>query len=547
MSVLGRRTVLGGLAAAAGSGALPRISIGRAEDRPSLAIAVQKIANTNTLDVLREQSNVGERIFFSSLWESLIGRDWSGDLRTMPGLATHWRRLDDRTIEFALRPGVRFHNGDELTAADVAFSFGRERMFGDTVADTGETLRVSERPTTYPAGKVPPPEVPAVARRAFPALVSVDVVDRYTVRFVNGTPDITLEGRIGRYGGEIASQRGFREAGSYLEWARNPITTGPYRVAAYEPDRHLILEAHDAYWGGRPPLKRIRFVEVPEATARIDGLLSGEYDFACDIPPDQIDRIERDPTYEVQGGPVRNHRILVFDKTHPVLADPRIRRALTHAIDRDAIVAALWAERTSVPKGLQWPHYGDLYIADWSVPAYDPALARNLVREAGYRGEPIPYRLLPNYYTNQLDTAQILVETWRQVGLNVDIHMKENTQQVMERSPDRAVRDWSNSAPFGDPVSSLVAQHGPNGQQQQIGEYANAELNRLCLDLERSTDQSRRRSIFHRLLTIAEREDPAYTVLHQNATFTAKRKAIRWKASPAFAMDFRSGNCGARA
>lgn len=547
MTVLGRRIVLGGLAAAACAGALPRISIGRSEDRLSVAIAVQKIANTNTLDVLREQSNVGERIFFSSLWESLIGRDWSGDLRTMPGLATRWRHLDDRTIEFTLRPGVRFHNGDELTSEDVAFSFGRERMFGDTVADTGETLRVSERPTTYLAGKLPPPEVPAVARRAYPALVSVEVIDRYTVRFVNGTPDINLEGRIGRYGGEIASQRGFREAGSYLEWARNPITTGPYRVAAYEPDRQLMLEAHDAYWGGRPPLQRIRFVEVPEATARIDGLLSGEYDFACDIPPDQIAGIERDPAFEVQGGPVGNHRILVFDKTHPVLADPRIRRALTHAIDRDAIVAALWAGRTSVPKGLQWPHYGDLYIADWSVPAYDPTLARNLVREAGYRGEPIPYRLLPNYYTNQVDTAQILVEMWRQVGLNVEIHMKENTQQLMERSADRALRDWSNSAPFNDPVSSLVAQHGPNGQQQQLGEYANAELNRLCLELERSTDQARRRSIFHRLLTIAEREDPAYTVLHQNATFTAKRKAIRWRASPAFAMDFRSGNCGARA
>ena len=106
---------------------------------------------------------------------------------------------------------------------------------------------------------------------------------------------------------------------------------------------------------------------------------------------------------------------------------------MTHAIDRDAIVAALWAGRTSVPKGLQWPHYGDLYIADWSVPAYDPALARNLVREAGYRGEPIPYRLLPNYYTNQVDTAQSLVEMWRQVGLNVEIRMKENTQQCHQK------------------------------------------------------------------------------------------------------------------
>ena len=135
MTIMQRRALLGGLAAAAGSAALPGIA--RSEDRPSIAVAIQKISNTNTLDVLREQSNVGERIFFSSLWESLIGRDWGGDLRAVPGLATGWRRIDDRTVEFALRPGVRFHNGDELTADDVAFSFGRERMFGDTAPDTG--------------------------------------------------------------------------------------------------------------------------------------------------------------------------------------------------------------------------------------------------------------------------------------------------------------------------------------------------------------------------------------------------------------------------
>jgi peptide/nickel transport system substrate-binding protein len=107
------------------------------------------------------------------------------------------------------------------------------------------------------------------------------------------------------------------------------------------------------------------------------------------------------------------------------------------------------------------------------------------------------------------------------------------------------VRDWSNSAPFNDPVSSIVNQHGPNGQQQQVGEWTNEEMNRLSVELETSTDRARRRDIFARMLVITEREDPAYTVLHQNATFTAKRRDIRWKASPAFAMDFRSTNWGA--
>ena len=128
------------------------------------------------------------------------------------------------------------------------------------------------------------------------------------------------------------------------------------------------------------------------------------------------------------------------------------------------------------------------------------------------------------------------------VGLNVEIQTKENWTQIMERGAQRAVRDWSNSAPFNDPVSSIVNQHGPNGQQQQIGEWHNAEMNQLCELLETSTDRAARKAAFRRMLEICEREDPAYTVLHQNATFTAKRKDIKWKASPSCAMEFRANN-----
>jgi len=150
--------------------------------------------------------------------------------------------------------------------------------------------------------------------------------------------------------------------------------------------------------------------------------------------------------------------------------------------------------------------------------------------------------VLNNYYTNQTATAQVLVEMWRTAGLNVEIQMVENWAQVFEHTPNRGVRDWSNSAPFADPVSSITAQHGPNGQQQQVGEWTNAEFNRLSDELESSIDRARRKVVFRRLLEIAEREDPAYTVLHQNATFTGKRKAIEWRPSPSFAMDFRAGN-----
>jgi len=526
----------------AGGLVLPRFAIGQADDRPTVNIAVQQVATSASLEVVRERSNVGERVQ-QSIFETLIDRNLKSKLEPIPGLAESWKRIDERTVEFSLRKGVKFHNGDEMTADDVVFTFGPERMFGyDYDSGANKTLFTTVLARDSIEGKKLPAEVIGIAKRTFPSLEKVEVVDKYTVRFVNRVPDVTLEARIGSSGCSIISKRGFMEAKTWIDWARKPIATGPYKVRELKPDESLILDAHDEYWGGRPPIKTIRFVVVPEVASRINGLLSGQYDFICDVPPDQIGTLAQNPKFEVQGGLITNHRILVFDKNHPRLADPRIRQAITHSIDRQAIVDSLWAGKTRVPPGLQWEFYGPMFIEGWKVPEYDPKKAQALLKAAGYKGEPIPFRVLNNYYTNQTATAQIEVEMWRAVGLNVQIEMRENWQQIFENDGKRAMRDWSNSAPFSDPMSSLVGQHGPQGQQQQAKEWTNEELNKLCATLETETDMAKRKAMFKRMLEICEREDPAYTVLHQNATFTAKRKDIQWQAAPAFAMDFRADN-----
>ena len=541
MILLPRRAVLAG---AAGAVALPRFAIAQADNRPSITIAVQKISNSNTLEPLREQSNVGTRLstFFI---ERLIDLDYQGQLQPVPGLATAWRRIDDKTVELDLRRGVIMHNGDEFTAADVVTSFGPSRMFGDThPTSQGKTLPLTGSIVTTRRTKDLPAEIPPVGRRFWPALDRIDVVDKYTVRFVNATPDVTMEGRLSTTASGVVSARAYEEAASWLDYARAPVGTGPYKVGEFRPDVSLTLEAHDAYWGGRPPLKTIRLVEVPETSARINGLLTGQYQFACDLPPDQIAAVESHPGYEVQGGTIPNIRITAFDMHLPALADPKVRLAMAYAIDRKSIVDSLWDGRTIVPAGLQWPFYDQMFVQGWTVPEYDPAKARELLKQTSYKGDPIPYRLLNNYYTNQVPNAQVLVEGWQQVGLNVEIGMKENWTQIYERGTSRGIHDWSNSASFNDPVSSIVSQHGPNGEQQQYGEWTNPEMNTLSYEMETSTDRPRRHAIFARMLQICEREDPAYTVLHQNATFTGKQKATKWKSAPSFAMDFRANNWG---
>ncbi|BCH34444.1 ABC transporter substrate-binding protein [Mesorhizobium sp. L-8-10] len=541
MFSLNRRRALGLMGATAGSIVLPRFAIGQAA-RPSVTIAVQKITNNNTLDIWNEQSNVGERVFFPNFWEGLILRDWMGNQGPVPGLATEWKRLDDKTLELKLRQGVKFHNGDELTSDDVVFSFSAERVFGDTQPAGGKTIfEADHKPTTV---KELPASVPGIGRRLWPSLAGVEAVDKYTVRFHNATPDVTLEGRLYSGGSQIANRRAWDEAASYADWARKPITTGPYMVGEFRPDVSLTLVAFDDYWGGRPPLEQIRFVEVPEVASRVNGLLSGEYDFACDLPPDQIAAVQNTSGFEVQSSTIWNHRVSVFNTQNPILADPLVRRAMTHSIDRKAIVDALWAGQTVIPAGLQFDSFksSGMFVDGWAAPEFNPELARELLKQANYKGDPIPYRLLNNYYTNQTANAQIMVEMWRQVGLNVEIEMKENWGQIHDPQGVKGVRDWSASNTINDPITPMVVQFGPNGEVQQKKDWTNAELNELSVVMETSTDRALRRKAIARMLEICEREDPVYQVLHQNAVFTGMKSSLNWKAAPAFAMDFRQGN-----
>ncbi|MBK1658676.1 ABC transporter substrate-binding protein [Paracraurococcus ruber] len=528
------------LLAASAAATLPLPGLAQADQRPAVTVAVQTVSTSGTLEPMREQSNVGFRIM-PSFSEPLIGIDWLRTQRPEPMLATSWRRADARTLHLTLRDGVVMHDGRTMEAEDVAFTFSRERMWTGLAADQRGLFAST---TAGAAGKTPPPEAVAISRAHYPNFERLEVVDRSTVRFVNAVPDVTLEGRLTRTTGAVFSRAAFAAAPTWLDWARQPVGTGPYRVARYRPNQDLLLEAHDRHWMGRPPLKSIRLVEVPDVAARVAGLLAGDWDFACDLPPDQIAGIERSPRHHVVGGPINNIRLIVWDKTHPVLANPLVRRAMSHAIDRQAIVDSLWAGRTAVPRGLQWEVYGDMHLADWEAPRFDPAEVRRLLREAGYRGEPIPYQLLNNYYTGQVASAQILQEGWRQAGLNVQIEMKENWGQILGRFPGRGLCDNSNTATFGDPVAAHSV-YGPGGQTWASGQWENPEAPRLLDALQVETDVERRRALFRRLLALTEREDPAYTVLFQTAVFIGKRRDLPWQPAKSFVMDFTARNWAA--
>lgn len=372
MTTINRRRFIQG-AVAAPSVVTASHALAQADRRPALVVAVAALPAT--LEPARELSNVGTRVTYS-IFDTLIRRDFlssadGGGSALKPHLATAWERKSPQELVVTLRPGVKFHNGDQVTAEDVAYTFREGRLWGEK--------------TEIPDG-----------RAYFGVLAGVDVMDKHTVRFRTRVPDVLLEHRLASWCAWIVSRRAYEERG--MEgFSRNPVGSGPFRFVSMSANDQIVLDAFDEYWMGRPAARRVTFKAVPELAARVAGLVSGDYGLITNVPPDQISVIDGYSGVETRSVVLANSHLLTFDERGAAMGDKRVRQALALSIDRQKLVESLWLGKAIVPPGHNYPEYGQMFLEGRSLP-FAPDRAKALLREAGYKGQLITYRTMPNYY-----------------------------------------------------------------------------------------------------------------------------------------------------
>ena len=448
--------------------------------------------------------------YVGNVFETLLKADQkTGELK--PGLAESWCRLSPDTVEFKLRSGVRFHDGTPLTADDVVFTFGPERFSGEKAPGR------------------------AVAWEFLGNLKEVVKVDALTVRVTMKAPDPMIERRFSARTSEIISEDGWKAAGGWEKWLKAPVGTGPYRIASFKTGNRLELTRFDGYWGKTAPAAKVSFVEVPELSARVAGLRSGEFDLITEVPPDQVKPLSADGRIDVTGGAIDNIYGLVFDcKSSAVMQSKELRQAILHAIDRDILVNALFAGRTSTADSFQSKTFGELYLATAGEKLYDPAKARALVKASGYRGEPIVWRIQAGYYTQELVVTQAVASMLKAAGLNVKIEVKENWTQVEAPGRDRMINNASFSAYYPDPVAQLWRRLKPSSFWVQNGYVADsAEYRRFCElgeKLETSVDPAERKAAWGEMLKVFS-QNPWACPLYSLPMLYAKQKNVIWEAS----------------
>lgn len=285
------------------------------------------------------------------------------------------------------------------------------------------------------------------------------------------------------------------------------------------------------------PMRRYEYL-YRKAASRVNALAAGDVHLITEVSSDQIASIAGLAGFQVVGGPINNIRCLNYGSMSGPLADVRIRRALNLSIDRKLIAEQLYGGRVSVPKGYQWPAYGDVFIADFPEPAFDLTEAKKLLAEAGYKNEVIEYRTQSNYYTAELVTAQVLQQMWQAAGINVQLKVCENWSQVFAQ-PNGAIFNGSINMVYPDFMGSIFVLFGPNGFiRNQAKSWQNADFDSLGQKLAETTDRKVRRELHLQALKLMADIDPPGTVLFENPMFYGKRADLAWSPYRNPMMDF---------
>ncbi len=413
------------LVAACPAGAVPL-----AQNTSSSTLVIDTTAEAESLDPALVAQVSGFSVI-NSIFDNLIERDYSGQL--VPMLAESWSFPDPTTIEFKLRQGVTFQNGEPFNAASVKFSI-------DRLLDPNLKSPLAQ---TWPK-----------------TFQSVEIVDDYTVRFHFSAPDATIFDSLAQSAAMVPPNYYSSNSEDYL--AAHPVGSGPFQFVESVRDDHTTLAANPNYWGadtykGKAAVQQVIFRPVPDAATRMADLLNGTADMIFDVAPDDYATLQSrasDGFQIVTNNPAKLEFIEFMPKTaSDPLADPRVRQALNMAVDVKSIVDNLF---NGLGHRQASPIVEGALGYDPSVSPYDyaPAQAKQLLADAGY----------PNGFSATLDlansddpsVAMAVIGQLQQVGVNVQPRTFDvgifNANWNQNASGDMRIARWGG---LQDPAAFL--------------------------------------------------------------------------------------------
>jgi peptide/nickel transport system substrate-binding protein len=409
--------------------------------------------------------------------DPLVERDLD-DLSMKPALATSWKRLDDVTWEFKLRPDVRFHNGNPFNAECVRY----------TIMD-----------------RILNPELKSRLQSAYKFIKKVEVIDDLTFRLHTAAPyPLVLERfcTFFPYDPKFCKEKGEKHVAEFA------MGTGPYRMVKWVKGSQLELTANPDYWmKGLPKIKNVTVRIIPEQSTRIAELISGGVDLISKLDPDKVAMVEKNPKTKVMETPSHRISFWQFDTMgragkSPV-QDKRVRQAIWHALDRQAIIDTMFQGRAQILNSPLSP-YDFGYDPSIKGLEYNPEKAKTLLKEAGYADG---FSLDIMYYLpihHQFNTAAM--GYLKKVGITLNLKdFRSNIGQAIEVRDSGKAKDIGN---FGWASYMLLDADGTLpmwfGRKENKSYTDDAELSAWLEEARFSFDRAKREALYkkaqHRII-----------------------------------------------
>ncbi|MEO0937453.1 MAG: ABC transporter substrate-binding protein [Pseudomonadota bacterium] len=447
------------------------------------------------LDPTSAAAGAIDSVLYSNVFEGLTR--FMSDGSVVPGLAESWEISDDGTVyTFTLRRGVTFHDGTAMDAEDVKFSLDRARAEDSTNAQKG----------------------------LFAGITDVTVVAPQTVQ-------VTLSEPNGNFLFNMAWGDAVIVAPESIEGIKQtPIGTGAFTFTEWTQGDQIVLTRNDSYWGDAPALAEVTFKFISDPTAAFASVMAEDVDVFTGFPaPENLPQFEADPRFQVLVGSTEGETILSTNNLQPPFDNLKVRQALAHAIDRQAIIdGAMFGYGT--PIGTHFAPHNPAYVDLTSGSAYDPDKARALLAEAGFAdGFTTTLHLPPPSYARR--GGEIIAAQLSEVGITAEITNVEWAQ-------------WLETVFRGKNFGLTIVSHtepmdiGIYANPDYYFQYDNPDFQALMAELNVTTDPETRTA----LMGDAQRMiagDAVNGYLFQLAALTVAKADVQglWANAPTQATD----------
>jgi peptide/nickel transport system substrate-binding protein len=476
-----------------------------------------------SLDPADHRSRQSETVL-RNMFDGLVTRDNTSGVHLELAEELNW--LDDTTLEAKLRQGVLFHDGVEMTADDVVFTF--ERIIGENM------IEYPEAHTSPRKGLIAP-------------LESVEKTGDYTV--VMHFSDVWPPAMQMLVHQQIVPKHYLEEVGTE-GFVAHPIGTGPFKFVSAKGLDEVVMERFDDFWGGAPDLEPVGpacvrqavFRVVPEASTRVAALLAGEVDIIQAVPAELIDTLDQTPGIQLLTAPSTQPKWMEMNVNLAPFDDALVRQAMNYAVDKDLIIEAIYGGRGVALPGPLSP-YNNFVNKSLSPYPYDPDQALSLLADAGWTdsdgdgfldkdGQPFAFTI--DTIEDWRPLAEAVAGQFREIGIDAAVRFWEYSvvKPLLQAGERQAyLDDWGDSA--FDPVGHFEAKwHGyVEGESYGRGNfsgYNNERVNELIKQGEITADPAERQAIYDEAQQIVYDEAPAVFLILPEEAEAARADITNW-------------------